>query len=174
MSYNEAEENTIEDGVQSEDGVLTPDGYAKTFIISKDSNSFFIKLLISDQAPPSKRDPDNFDFLIHLRCKSQGLDDDILSIIDRAAEIMNRHGERDPDGEIENYKVRINTDKVILGTNLFIRNEKKDNISYMAMASVLYRLLKTIIEELDILDEIREKGENNDKENDEPSYDYKD
>lgn len=171
MSYNNTEENTIEDGVKSEDGILTPDGYAKTFIISKDSNSFFIKLLISDKAPPPKRDPDNFDFLIHLRCASKGLDDDILSIIDRAAEIMNRHGERDPDGEIENYKVRINTDKAIFGTNLFIRNEKKDHISYMAMASVLYRLLKTIIEELDLLDEIKEKEDFQDEEHeDKPSY----
>lgn len=129
---------------------------SKNYVINTEDNSFCIQLLVSDTKPPKTLYPDEYDFLVHVKSDLTELDDDILEILERAAIIMNRKGERNPDSDSDTYKVRVDTSRVMEDTNVYIRDEKKDVFSFMAISGLLYRLIKAIIKDIDEMEGVHQ------------------
>lgn len=125
-------------------------GYSKNYKILDGS---FLQFLISDEfPPPEKLNPEQADFLVHIKYEGNDLDDNILLILEKVNDIIKRKSERDPSGKTDNYKIRIDTDKIISGSNIYIRDENKDPMEYMSLHGLLTRLIGFVLDELDAID----------------------
>lgn len=136
-------------------------GFSKSYVISK----YCLQLLISkNEQPPEETNPDELDFLVHIKYDGDTLDDNILIILEKAENIIKRKSERDPEGETTAYKIRIDTSKTIPDSNIYIRDEKKDCMPYMSISGILVRLIKAVLDDLDAMDE-ENKNDDDDDEN---------
>lgn len=128
-------------------------GFSKSYVISK----YCLQLLISkSEPPPEEVNPDELDFLVHIKYDGDTLDDEILAILEKASNIITRRAERDPEGETSAYKIRIDTSKTVNNSNIYIRDEKKDLMPYMSVSGILMRLMKEVLDDLDAMDKDEE------------------
>jgi hypothetical protein len=129
-------------------------GFSKSYVMS---TKYCLQLLISkNEPPPEETNPDELDFLVHIKYDGDTLDDNILAIIEKASNIITRRAERDPEGETTAYKIRIDTSKTVPNSNIYIRDEKKDFMPYMSISGILMRLIKEVLDDLDAMDENEE------------------
>lgn len=144
-------------------------GFSRNFII----NSHCVRLLVSNDAPPKKNDPENLDFLVHIKCEFTDICDEIWQLLDTAAQKMKKEGEKTPEGESFSYKIRISTEKTLANTNVYVRDEKKDKLLFMSTAILLFKISDLIIEELENIDEkMNDKESSEEKENSDLEFNY--
>lgn len=125
-------------------------GFSKKYNIADN----FIQLLISnDIPPPKKKKPEDIDFLVHINYKHNVLDDRILEIIEKAAKRMEKIAEKNPSGETAEYKIRIDTSTVFEGSNLYIRDEGKEQMSFMTISGLLLNLLIKVLNDIEAMEE---------------------
>lgn len=70
-------------------------GFNAEYVIATDSRNFCINLMVSAvDLPPKQTNPDLYDFFVHVKYDAKTLNDDIMLILERAANIMKRKGKK--------------------------------------------------------------------------------
>lgn len=120
-----------------------------------------VKLLVTDGEPPKKRQPDESDILVHVKNQEEEINEDVLEKLDQATDLIKKKFSKDPDSELDTYKLRISK------YDVYIRDESKDNLILGTVLYILDHISDGVDKLIDEQGSNSESNTNNEEENSE-------